>query len=49
MDSKQLKEFIKELKHNHKINLYYGYTDTVNIDYVIEKLEKILEGGKNEK
>ena len=48
MNSKQLKEFIKELEHNQNINLKNGYKNRVDIDYVIERLKGIVKGGKNE-
>lgn len=38
-----MKEFIEELKHNQNINLEKGLENRINIDYVIERLEKIKE------
>lgn len=32
-------EFIKELKHNREINIEKGLYNTINIDYVLERLE----------
>lgn len=36
-----MREFIKELENNQKINLEKGLENRVDIDYVIEKLKNI--------
>ena len=38
-----LNEFIKELKHNQKINYKNNLENRIDIDYVIERLEDIEE------
>ena len=38
-----LNEFIKELKHNQKINYKNNIENKIDIDYVIERLEDIEE------
>lgn len=42
-----MQEFIDELKHNQKINIEKGLENRVDIDYVIERLEDILEKEEN--
>ena len=42
-----MKEFIDELKHNQKINIEKGLENRDDIDYVIERLEDILEKEEN--
>lgn len=42
-----MKDFIDELKHNQKINIEKGLENRVDIDYVIERLEDILEKEEN--
>lgn len=36
-----MREFIEELKYNKKINKEKGLENRVDVDYVIERLEKI--------
>ena len=36
-----MKEFIEELKHNRRINKEQNIENTIDIDYVIERLEDI--------
>lgn len=36
-----MKEFIEELKHNQNINYEKGLENRIDIDYVIERLERI--------
>ena len=42
-----MKEFIDELKYNKQINIEKGLENRVDIDYVIERLEDILEKEEN--
>lgn len=42
-----MQDFIDELKHNQKINIEKGLENRVDIDYVIERLEDILEKEEN--
>lgn len=46
---KELKHFLKELQYNQQINLEKGIENTIDIDYVIERIAGILnkEGEKN--
>ena len=39
---KKLEELLNELKHNQEINLKNGYENRVNIDYIIERIEYVL-------
>lgn len=39
---KELQEFLKELQHNQNINLEKGIENTVEINYVIERIEYII-------
>ena len=36
-----MKDFIEELKYNQNVNIEKGLENRVNIDYVIERLERI--------
>lgn len=38
-----MKEFIEELKHNQKINVENNFINSIDIDYVIERLEENVE------
>ena len=36
-----MKELLEELKHNREINVQKGLENKVDIDYIIERLEKV--------
>ena len=43
-----MEEFIEELKYNQNVNFEKGLENRVDIDYVIERLEEIMENNNEE-
>lgn len=43
---KELREFLEELIYNKYINIQMGQENTVDIDYIIERITEILNKNK---